>query len=140
MPAEFRANHEGRSLEFRLQAHFATSRARAALDAGGELEAEELQQDLESFRVFLGHLGSDEVCGDEELMPLFALPFVQRPHTQPHVREVFTTRWLQDLRGKVETALRSQQPSVPLLYSIVESPPTGPEGDRAWQSVWAELF
>merc|ERR1711937_517104 len=117
MPAEFRANHEGRSLEFCLQAHFATTRARAALDAGSELEAEELQQDLEFFRVFLSQLGSDEVCGDEDLMPLFALPFVQRPHTQPHVREVFTTRWLQELRGKIEAALRSRQPSIPMLYS-----------------------
>jgi len=57
MPPEFHAGRQGRSLELRLQAHFATSRARAALENGTELEAEELRQDLESFRVFLGQHG-----------------------------------------------------------------------------------
>lgn len=140
MPPEFHVSREGRSLGLRLQAHFATSRARAALEAGGELEAEELRQDLQPFQAFLSQHGLDEVCGDEALMPLFALPFVQRPHTQPQVREVFTSRWLQDLKGQVETSLRSRQPSIPLLYSLLEAPPAGMESEGAWQAVWAELF
>lgn len=140
MPPEFHAGREGRSIEFRLQAHFATHRAREALEAGEELEADDLRQDMETFRDFLSQHGSDEVCGDEALMPLFALPFVQRPHTQPQVREIFTAKWLQDLRVQVLAALRSRQPAIPLLYSIMESPTTGVESEGAWQSVWAELF
>merc|ERR1719235_1189124 len=110
------------------------------LEKGEELEAEALRADLEPFRLFLSQQGLDEVCGDEALMPLFALPFVQRPHTQPQVREVFTSRWLQDLRGQVEASLRSRQPTIPLLYSLLESPPAGMESEGAWQAVWAELF
>lgn len=139
MPPEFHAGRQGRSLELRLQAHFATSRARAALEKGTELEAEELRQDLEPFRTFLSQHGLDEVCGDEALMPLFALPFVQRPHAQPQVREIFTPSWLQELRGQVESSLRSRQPSIPLLYSIMETPAAGMESE-GWQAVWAELF
>jgi len=140
VPAEFLASREGRALELRLQAHFATLRARKTLDIGSELSAEELQKDLESFRSFLSGRGMDEVCGDEALMPLFALPFVQRPHAQPHMREVFTARWLHELRKDVEAALRAREPQIPLLYTVVESPPNGLASEGAWQAVWAELF
>lgn len=141
MPQEFRTGREGRSLELRLRAHFATYRARKVLEAGKEPDAAEQQKDLEPFRAFLSERGSDEVCGDEALMPLFALPFMQRPHAQPTVKEVFAKEWLHSLSRDVEAALRSRQPQVPLLYNLLEPASPGSAGNgAAWQAVWAELL
>lgn len=141
MPEDFRLGREGRALELRLQAYFATFRARKALQSGGEPDALQLQVDLEPFRLFLTSHGLDEVCGEEALMPLFALPFVQRPYAQPHIAAVFKAKWQQELRRDVDAALRSRHPQLPLLYELLEPSP-GAEGQAdgtAWRRVWAEL-
>mmetsp|Transcript_50424 Transcript_50424/g.117690 ORF Transcript_50424/g.117690 Transcript_50424/m.117690 type:complete len:678 (-) Transcript_50424:47-2080(-) len=145
---EFRSSHAGRALEIRLRAHFAVFRARGALNVGVEPGAEELQIDLEPFRKFLSDRGSDEVCGDEAVMPLLALPFVRRPYLQPPVREVFTVKWLTSLRQDVEAAMRSCSPVSPSIYSLLEpsggssasAAPGSAAAEGAWQTVWAELF
>mmetsp|Transcript_85867 Transcript_85867/g.277262 ORF Transcript_85867/g.277262 Transcript_85867/m.277262 type:complete len:682 (+) Transcript_85867:52-2097(+) len=143
LPEDFRSGRAGRALELRLQAHFATLRARQTLQEGGEPDPTQLQVDLEPFRAFLGSQGLDEVCGDEALMPLFALPFVQRPHAQPLVAVVFKAKWLQDLRRDVDAALRAQHPQIPLLYDLIEPQPGGQTGQAdgtAWRRVWSELL
>jgi len=140
MPQEFRSGREGRSLELKLHAHFATLRARKKLDSGEEPDSAALQEDLDPFRTFLGECGLDEVAGDVELMPLFALPFMHRAWTQPTVGDVFTLKWLQDLRRDVQAALRSRQPKIPVLYSLMESPATNVASEANWQRVWAELL
>lgn len=139
MPHEFRLSREGRSLELRLRAHFATYRARHILEAGGEPDAAGLQGDLAPFRDFLSARGSDEVCGEEALMPLFALPYIQRPHAQPDVCEIFTSDWLHSLRCDLEAALGAKQPKVPVLYSLLDPNAEG-INTAAWKSVWAELL
>eukprot|EP00913_Durusdinium_trenchii_P019359 g18199.t1 len=138
VPEERQTAPVGRNIELRLQAYFATHSMRRALQEGREPEPHETQA-LDRFRDFLSECGKDEVSADEALMPLFALPFVQRPHAHPDVREVFSDSWLQHLRKDVEAELRLQQPPIPLLYDIVEQPPTD-DGKRPWQSVWAELL
>lgn len=138
VPEERQTAPVGRNIELRLQAYFATHSMRRALQEGREPEPHEMQA-LDRFRDFLSECGKDEVSADEALMPLFALPFVQRPHAHPDVREVFSDSWLQHLRKDVEAELRLQQPPIPLLYDIVEQPPTD-DGKRPWQSVWAELL
>ena len=137
IPAELQAAPAGRALEFRLQAYFATYSMRQALQDGKEPEADHLQA-LDTFREFLSERGKDEVSGDEALMPLFALPFVQRPHEHPDVQQVFSEEWLLDLRKDVEAELRQQQPPIPLVYDILEQQSS--TGKRSWQSVWAELL
>ena len=135
-------DHEATSkvgaLQLRLQANFAIHRARLALQNGKEPDVSEMQEDLKPFLTFLNERGLDEMSGDEALMPLFALPFVQRPHAHPDVREVFSLQWFQDLRRDVEAALRSQRP-IPRIYDILDRSPTE-QGKRSWQSVWAELL
>jgi len=144
---EFRLSHAGRALEIRLRAHFAVFRARGVLSSGAEPSSEDLQSDLEPFRKFLSDRGTDEVCGDEAVMPLLALPFVRRPYLQPPVRDVFTVKWLSCLRRDAEAALRSCSPPTPSIYALLE--PTFQSGtagagaidnEGAWQAVWAELF
>ena len=127
------------NLQLRLQANFAIHRTRLLLQDGREPDAAEMQQDLEPFLAFLNERGLDEMSGDEALMPLFALPFVQQPHLHPDVREVFSSRWFQDLRRDLEAAIRSQKP-IPRIYDILEHSPVTEHGKRPWQSVWAELM
>mmetsp|Transcript_4989 Transcript_4989/g.11441 ORF Transcript_4989/g.11441 Transcript_4989/m.11441 type:complete len:665 (+) Transcript_4989:74-2068(+) len=139
IPAERQAAPEGRALELRLQAYFATYSIRQVLQDGHEPEEQQLQA-LDTFRDFLSERGKDEVGGNETLMPLFALPFVQHPHKHPDVRQVFSQDWLQDLRKDVEAELRLQQPPIPLVYNLLEKSPTAANSKRSWQSVWAELL
>merc|ERR1719352_629173 len=74
-------------------------------------------------------------------MPLLSLPFVQRPHAQPHLREVFTAKWVHDLRRDVEAILRSRHPPIPMLYGLMErSSPPLPVDEASWKAVWAELI
>eukprot|EP00929_Paragymnodinium_shiwhaense_P040939 TRINITY_DN2129_c0_g1_i1.p1 TRINITY_DN2129_c0_g1~~TRINITY_DN2129_c0_g1_i1.p1 ORF type:complete len:681 (-),score=137.15 TRINITY_DN2129_c0_g1_i1:144-2186(-) len=140
MPEEFRQGDRGRSLELRLEAHFATLRARNVLLQGSEPDAADLKEDLEPFRIYLSEHALDEVCGDEALMPLFALPFVQRPHAQPNIGDVFQQKWLTELRSDIEGALRSRQPPAPLFYELMDMPPPGTTNEGSWQAVWAELL
>ncbi|CAE7407465.1 ARMC9 [Symbiodinium sp. CCMP2456] len=136
MPTSF---HEAaNALQLRLQANFAIHRARLALQDGCEPDAAEMQEDLKPFLAFLNERGLDEMSGDETLMPLFALPFVQRPHVHPDVREVFSLEWFKELRKDVEAALRLRQP-IPRIYEMLEQSSTE-SGKRSWQSVWAELL
>eukprot|EP00439_Symbiodinium_sp_Y106_P032240 s1773_g3.t2 len=142
MPTSY---HEAaNALQLRLQANFAIHGARLALQDGREPDAAKMQEDLKPFLAFLNERGSDEMSGDETLMPLFALPFVQRPHAHPDVREVFSPEWFQELRKDVEAALRLRQP-IPRIYDILEHSSTE-NGKRSWQdfwatmSVWAELL
>eukprot|EP00435_Cladocopium_sp_Y103_P026279 s2163_g6.t1 len=139
IPAERQAAPEGRALELRLQAFFATYSIRQILQDGREPEEQQLQA-LDTFRDFLSERGKDEVGGNEALMPLFALPFVQHPHKHPDVRQVFSQDWLQDLRKDVEAELRLQQPTIPLVYDLLEKSPSAANSKRSWQSVWAELL
>eukprot|EP00930_Biecheleria_cincta_P072832 TRINITY_DN60176_c0_g1_i1.p1 TRINITY_DN60176_c0_g1~~TRINITY_DN60176_c0_g1_i1.p1 ORF type:complete len:658 (+),score=147.18 TRINITY_DN60176_c0_g1_i1:126-2099(+) len=140
MPESFHCSKKGRSLELRLHAHFATLSSRQILQAGQEPDAACLHQDLEPFRSFLAERDVDDGGGEEALMPLFALPFVQRPYAQPNVKDIFSQRWLHELRRDVEDALRSQQPVIPVIYDVLEQQSNPEMGDRAWQSVWAELL
>eukprot|EP00928_Gymnodinium_smaydae_P046825 TRINITY_DN3120_c0_g4_i1.p1 TRINITY_DN3120_c0_g4~~TRINITY_DN3120_c0_g4_i1.p1 ORF type:complete len:693 (-),score=158.71 TRINITY_DN3120_c0_g4_i1:23-2056(-) len=140
MPEETRRSRDGRALELRLRAHFATLRARRSLEAGAEPSDAELKEDMAPFKVFLEQHGLDELGGDESLVPLFAMPFVRRPHAQQDVGEVFTARWLSALRIDLEAALRRQLPPAPVLYDLVEMPPVGAAGEGAWQAVWSQLF
>ncbi|CAJ1439330.1 unnamed protein product [Effrenium voratum] len=133
VPCERQSCPEGRALQLKLQAHFAIFRAREALQEGREPSAAELQ-DLEAFRGFLSERGQDEVSGQESLMPLFALPFVQRPHAHPDMSEVFSGRWLETLRSEVQAMLRSARDPIPLVYDLLQ-----PSERSSWQAVWAEL-
>jgi len=63
-----------------------------------------------------------------------------RPHTQPPVNEIFRERWLDDLRRDVETALRSLEPSIPVLYDVIEPPQSSSTDEGTWQGSWAELL
>ncbi|CAE7750687.1 armc9 [Symbiodinium necroappetens] len=136
MPTSY---HEAaNALQLRLQANFAIHRARLALQDGCEPDAAQMQEDLKPFLAFLNERGLDEMSGDETLMPLFALPFVQRPHVHPDVREVFSLEWFKELRKDVEAALRLRQP-IPRIYEMLEHSSTE-SGKRSWQSVWAELL
>lgn len=136
MPTSY---HEAaNALQLRLQANFAIHRARLALQDGCKPDAAQMQEDLKPFLAFLNERGLDEMSGDETLMPLFALPFVQRPHVHPDVREVFSLEWFKELRKDVEAALRLRQP-IPRIYEMLEHSSTE-SGKRSWQSVWAELL
>lgn len=138
MPEGFRESSPGRALDLRLEAYFATYSMRKALEAGSDPEPEQFQNDLEPFRRYLAERNLDNVGCEEDLMPLFALPFVQRPHLQPQVRDVFTKRWATELQAAIEEALRSKQPTVPILYSTLEMP-AGKGRQSSWQSNWDEL-
>lgn len=144
MPEEFRSSRDGRALELRFQTHFATFRARQALSAGHNPEPAQMQADFEPFREFLSKRGLDEVCGDEALMPLLALPFVLRPHTQANLEAIFKPKWQKELRSDVKNALRAQHPRIPLIYDLLEPKPNGGMDDdddgTAWRRAWSELF
>ncbi|CAK0886347.1 unnamed protein product [Prorocentrum cordatum] len=105
VPEESARHPVGCTLQLRLHVHFGSLGTRRSLRAGAAAPgaaapAEELPN-FGALREFLATApvsALDESAGSA-LAPLFALPFVPRPHQNPALRFVFEEAWLQRLRS-----------------------------------------
>lgn len=103
----------GCTLELRLRVYFcsfATRKAIAAAGSGSEDPhvAEVLlpPPDFSDLKAFLAAQPSAAPLEDSEsLAPLYALPFVPRPHQNPALRFIFEEAWMQKLRTDVQAFL-----------------------------------
>uniref|UniRef100_H2YYH6 LisH domain-containing protein ARMC9 n=1 Tax=Ciona savignyi TaxID=51511 RepID=H2YYH6_CIOSA len=124
VPYEIRSKDQTcQRLEFYIHIHFAVFPIRigAATHTNGQL-----QNAMGVFKQFLETKGSD-LSQTTEFLPFYALPFVPNPMQHPSFKELFSTYWVPDLRGRVDkflsAALSSTEPPViiALRLSVSES-------------------
>ena len=75
------------------------------------------QADIEKLRDYLQE-NSDFISQHTELLGYFALPYIQNPVDHPNFCHLFTTSWLDSLKGKV-LSCTSSETSETLLESLV---------------------
>lgn len=107
----------GNALELRLRVHFGTLHTRKALATAREHAQKADRETLASVKLLPEHLPDftdlksflssrpaaaslDESA--ESLAPLFALPFVPKPHESPALRFIFEDAWEQKLRADLQ--------------------------------------
>uniref|UniRef100_F7B890 LisH domain-containing protein ARMC9 n=1 Tax=Ciona intestinalis TaxID=7719 RepID=F7B890_CIOIN len=124
VPFEIRSKDQTcQRLEFYIQIHFAVYpiRTGSATVTNGRL-----QNTMTLFKQYLETKGSD-LSQTTEFLPFYALPFVPNPMQHPSFKELFSTYWIPELRGRVDkflsAALSSSEPPalIALVVSLIES-------------------
>ena len=107
IPESYRGAEEARQMEFVLQVYFAvfpslpySERKLGTVKTCGAV-AYDLGKGLVELRLYLENRGVDTAC-KEELLPLYAIPFVQDPRQHSIFKKLFEPRWTIDLRANLE--------------------------------------
>ncbi|CAD8057801.1 unnamed protein product [Paramecium sonneborni] len=117
LPQNNKQDYELWKLEFYIQIYFLIYPIHPYLSKKGQID----KQSINAFKQFLDSKGED-LSKTNEVLPFYALPYVQQPQKHQTFQHLFTNQWVEDLKERLKDFTSSifQNEQITHLQKLVQ--------------------